>query len=304
MKKPRISSLPVGPRPKAGRRCRSKLISVVSCTATTLRPLHAAAVRATWGVSSAVGSTSSDDRRRCAAISPERVPPNALSTSDPLATIRSSIHSARSSRRTSPRTDLVRAIATLRESIAMKALNHVRTSDGIDLCEYRRCLGRGSKADAAEARQLQGGAPQIEPSDQAQQIDLHPFDPADRDAEETVDGQLDPCATWRQAEDAPVDAPVLADGGRRQRNARLGNGAKDVGGKRVGVGAGPYRIIAVVAVGVARDGSADLGDQRLGGGPLDGPDQDGAVAVPARVGCPVVDLDRRTPGDFVVTGIG
>src|SRR5262245_7864314 len=84
MKKPRISSLPVGPRPKAGRRCRSKLISVVSCTATTLRPLHAAAVRATWGVSSAVGSTSSDDRRRCAAISPERVLPNALSTSDPL----------------------------------------------------------------------------------------------------------------------------------------------------------------------------------------------------------------------------
>src|SRR5262245_64743849 len=68
---------------------------------------------------------------------------------------------ARSSRRTSPSTDLVRAIATLRESIAMKALNHVRTSDGIDLCEYRRCLGRGSKADAAEARQLQGGAPQI-----------------------------------------------------------------------------------------------------------------------------------------------
>src|SRR5262249_29483469 len=64
MKKPRISSLPVGPRPKAGRRCRSKLISVVSCTATTLRPLHAAAVRATWGVSSAVGSihqTTEDD---------------------------------------------------------------------------------------------------------------------------------------------------------------------------------------------------------------------------------------------------
>src|SRR5215510_3332416 len=144
MKKPRISSLPVGPRPKAGRRCRSKLISVVSCTATTLRPLHAAAVRATWGVSSAVGLTSLDDRRRCAAISPERVPPNSLTTSDPLATIRSSIHSARSSRRASPSTDLVRAIATLRESIAMKALNHVRTSDGIDLCEYRRGISRGS----------------------------------------------------------------------------------------------------------------------------------------------------------------
>src|SRR5262245_16707933 len=162
MKKPRISSLPVGPRPKAGRRCRSKLISVVSCTATTLRPLHAAAVRATWGVSSAVGSTSSDDRRRCAAISPERVPPNALSTNDPLATIRSSIHSARSSRRTSPSTDLVRAIATLRESIAMKALNHVRTSDGIDLCEYRRFQDPGRTdapwpipdcVDAAPAKQ-------------------------------------------------------------------------------------------------------------------------------------------------------
>src|SRR5262245_35132472 len=74
--------------------------------------------------------------RYCVAVVSASLP-NALSTSDPLATIRSS-------RRTSPSTDLVRAIDALRDSIAMKALNHVRASEGIDLCECRRGISRGS----------------------------------------------------------------------------------------------------------------------------------------------------------------
>ena len=122
--------------------------------------------------------------------------------------------------------------------------------------------------------------------------------------EETAERELDAGAAGREAEDAGVDPPVLADGGRRQGDAGLGDGGQHVGDERVGVGPGPHRVVAVVLVGIARDGGPDLGDQRLRGRPLDGADQHGAMAIPARVGRPVIGLDRLAPGDLVVAGVG
>ena len=109
----------------------------------------------------------------------------------------------------------------------------------------RRCSSHRADADAAEARELQSRTADVEAGDEAQNVDLHALDPADRHAEEAAERELEAGAAGGEAEEAPVGAPVLADGGRRQGEAGLGNGGEHVGGERVGVGAGPYRVVAV-----------------------------------------------------------
>src|SRR5437588_5227776 len=142
-------------------------------------------------------------------------------------------------------------------------------------------------ADAANTWQLDRRTADVEAGDEAQHVDLNALDPADRHAEEAAEGELDAGAAGGEAEEAPVGPPVLANGGRRQGDARLGNGGEHVGGERVGVGPRPHRVVAVAAAGIALDGGADRGDQGFRGRALAGPHQGGAGALRARVRVPV-----------------
>src|SRR5262245_60311728 len=119
-------------------------------------------------------------------------------------------------------------------------------------------------ADAAEARQLHGGVPQVEPGDQPEEIELDAFDPSDLDPEEAEQRNLDAGAAVGQA-GVEAGAEVLADGVRRQRGRKLGHRPQHRRNEGVAVRSRPDAIVAVVAVAVFRDRAVDLRDHRFGG---------------------------------------
>jgi len=101
-KKPGSLPLPPGPSPRRLAARPLKLTSLVSWIATTRRPTHCCAVRDPSVSTIASTELYGDDKNRCTAISPPRVPPSLRSTSDPVAMIRSNSHSARAATRVSP----------------------------------------------------------------------------------------------------------------------------------------------------------------------------------------------------------
>ncbi len=70
MKKPGVLPSPAGPKPRRFFARPAKLISVVSCTANTRRPMHCLAVRAAAVSTIPVTETCGDDKKPCIAISP------------------------------------------------------------------------------------------------------------------------------------------------------------------------------------------------------------------------------------------
>src|SRR5262245_21059525 len=93
------------------------------------------------------------------------------------------------------------------------------------------------EADAAEAGELHGGAADVDAGDEAEHVDLDALDPADRQPEQALDGELQAGAARRAPDIEGLVAPVLADRGRRQGDARLGDRRQHVGHERIGVGA-------------------------------------------------------------------
>jgi hypothetical protein len=101
MKNPHEDPSPAGPRPLRRAPRPATLISVVSCAATIRRPRAASPVRATDQASSVETSSLADPSTRWAAMSPARVLLISRTTSEPVATIASSMASAPRSNRTS-----------------------------------------------------------------------------------------------------------------------------------------------------------------------------------------------------------
>src|ERR1035441_7004220 len=94
---------------------------------------------------------------------------------------------------------------------------------------------------------------QIEPGDQAEQIDLDALDPAELHGSKTGEIELDAGATVGAA-GIEAGAEIAADRIGRQRDAQLGHRAQHRSGKAVAVRPRPDAVVAgvVEAVGVAR----------------------------------------------------
>src|SRR3954453_21568370 len=80
----------------------------------------------------------------------------------------------------------------------------------------RRGVASRREAEAAEARQLEGGAADVDAEHGAEKIDLNTFDPAQRQAEIAAEGGADAGAGRREADDFAAKGKILADRGGRQ----------------------------------------------------------------------------------------
>jgi hypothetical protein len=154
MKKPRLVPSPPGPSFRPLSRP-AKLISVVSCAATTRRPRQACAVR--WAASSVIacGVACSDPRKRWVAISPARSPPNLRTTSVPEPAMSSRIRSNRRETRISPQKPAPINAPENRTGVESEALI-IRQSKTTRLCERRSPQGgrikEGGRAALSDKR--------------------------------------------------------------------------------------------------------------------------------------------------------
>src|SRR5262245_50535202 len=160
-----------------------------------------------------------------------------------------------------------------------------------------------AQPDAAEARQLHGGMAQVEAGDQAEKIDLDPFDPTELHAEQPPQRRLDAGSAVGQAE-IGMSAEILAYRIRWQRDAELRYRAEQGGDEGVAVRSRPRAVVAQIVVGVTGDGRLDLGNERrrlcsayIGEHARD-------VAEPAPVRFPAVAVHGSAPAEHVVAGPG
>src|SRR5262249_14202026 len=98
-------------------------------------------------------------------------------------------------------------------------------------CEKRdsaRERGRDGRfdTDTAVTGQLQPGMTKVDPGDKAQKIHLDTFDPAKLYSGVTVQIDLEPGAAVGRSHIKSIPE-IAPDGVRRQRHAKLGNGAQD-----------------------------------------------------------------------------
>ena len=146
---------------------------------------------------------------------------------------------------------------------------------------------------------LSGGAADVEPGDQPQDVDLHAFDPADGDAEQATERELDtgaargpgrrsgnrrasPCRwRWAAGQRRPRGWPPA----RRRRSCWSSAPAR--------------RSSRRLTEGIAGHGRLYFRNELLGLRSFDGGDQHRCMAVPAGIRGPVVDLHRPAPGDLV-----
>src|SRR3981081_366518 len=136
-------------------------------------------------------------------------------------------------------------------------------------------LARASitKAHASQSRQFDGRPPQIDAEHRAEQVDLDAFDPADRQAEVSAEGDADTRSRRRQSEHVTIIRKVLADRGRRQRGAQFRNCRQYGCDKRIGIRSRPGAIVAVRPQFVAFDRGMDFGNHAFGSFAVGGGDR-------------------------------
>src|SRR5262245_19387814 len=100
--------------------------------------------------------------------------------------------------------------------------------------------------------------PHVEAGDQAEKIDLDPFDPTELHAEQPPQRRLDAGSAVGQAE-IGMGAETLADCIRWERDAELRHRAEQGGDEGVAVRSRPCAVVARIVVGVTGDVAATLG---------------------------------------------
>src|SRR3954453_18623137 len=121
-------------------------------------------------------------------------------------------------------------------------------------------LRAGRDSQAAYAWKFQRGAADVEAEHRAEEIDLDPLDPADGHAEIARQRGVEPGAGRRDAGPASAIGKVLADGGRRQHGAQLGNGVQRRLHEGVRIWSRPGAVVAIGAELVILDDGTDLGN--------------------------------------------
>src|SRR6516164_3992163 len=113
----------------------------------------------------------------------------------------------------------------------------------------------------ADRRQFQRRYCGVDADIEPQDVELEPFVQGDQDPGKPVHRKLEPGAAGCRGKQCAPGQKVLADRIRRQVEAELGNLASNKRREGIAVGAGPSAVL--VRIGVARDGCADLLDQRV-----------------------------------------
>src|SRR5262245_5143704 len=144
---------------------------------------------------------------------------------------------------------------------------------------------------------------QVEAGDQAEKVDLDPFDPAELHAEQAPQRGLDAGPTVGQPE-IRVGAEILAHRVRWKRDAELRQRAQHGGGEGVAVRSRPHAIVAEIAVAVGANSRLDFGDERrrLFATHID--EYPRHVAEPAPVRRPTVAAHGLAPADHIVAAPG
>src|SRR6516165_4154405 len=88
----------------------------------------------------------------------------------------------------------------------------------------RRARSSG-QTEAAHARQLERRTVEVQAEREAQEVHLQAFVPAQEDAEQPEERELEPRATRRGSQGRAVRQEVLADGCGREVQPELGDGA-------------------------------------------------------------------------------
>ena len=131
----------------------------------------------------------------------------------------------------------------------------------------RRARGRrsptawppSSPLEAARDRQFERGVLHVHAEREPEEIDLDALLPCGEDPEKAEHGHLGAGAARARAGQRGAGQEVLADRGRRQVQAQLGDGAADVCDERVAVRTRPRAVAG--RVGIRRDRRLDLRDQ-------------------------------------------
>src|SRR5262245_28059566 len=119
----------------------------------------------------------------------------------------------------------------------------------------RRCSSAGfalRHAETADSEKLERGALHVDAECEAEQVQLEPFLPADHDAGESQQRELNTGAAWREPCQSRAGKIILAYGGRRQLEPEARDGAADIRRERVAVRARPRPVARGIGIGFHR----------------------------------------------------
>ena len=146
------------------------------------------------------------------------------------------------------------------------------TTDRMSLDDQERKLAHmviaflrtNSGTQASETGQLQRRTPDVESHNSAEQVELESLDPADCQADVTREREVDAGPRRCHTDPLTVIWIVLADGGRRQNSAEVGNRIQNGLNEGVRVGSRPSAVVSIRSESVVLDHATDFRNELLG----------------------------------------